>query len=228
MKIRAAHILIDTESERESASIRSMNGISEYGIDYVQYITTQYTNDVWKYQRPYDEWINHKSAHFGLYRSAQTVIYDYFTNDLDAFMIFEADCMRCGDISLEHFIDKVHQAVRFSIKHNTFLFSFGDRYFETVLQSPILKRDDEYNDFVITDKIIGCHCILMIKQNRELLLKELLHSNWDGLDMWFNSAFYANRYKYNLTLGINDNPITYQYEAESMIDGVVKKTQRMT
>lgn len=225
MKIRAAHILIDTKSERETASIHSMSKIADYGIDYVPYITQKYTGDVWKYQTPYDGWLRHGPAHFGLYRSAQSVVYDYFTEDLDAFMIFEADCVIGTHISYERFANEVYRAVEFSRKHNNLLFSFGSRYCNDVLQSPIINTDSDYTGFVLTDKIIMTHCILMVKQNRELILTEFLHSPWDGLDIWFNSVFYKNRHKHNLALGITEYPYTYQYEGMSMIDGEIKGTR---
>lgn len=225
MKIRAVHILIDTESEREQASINCMKQLGDHGIEYVPYITKQYTGDAWKYQIPKDGWKRHGAPHFGLYRSFKDTVFDYFTEELDAFIFMEADCMISNEMDIKSFVDEIYKAVQFSNKWNTFAFSFGSRYFDGVLQSPIVKTDLDYNNFVITNKIIGCHFMLYTNSCRKFLISELLNSNWDAIDIWMNSVYYDNANTENITLGIVKNAYAYQYEAVSMIDSIVKKTK---
>jgi autotransporter strand-loop-strand O-heptosyltransferase len=226
MKVEAYHILIDTESEREKQSIKLMSQISNFGIGYNQYTTKRYTNDAWKLQTPLSGWMNHGPSHFGLYQSFKNIILNNFTDDLDALLIFEADCVLYNHISVEQFRDEVYKALDFCKKHNVLMFSFGDTHVNGVLQSPTVFEDSDYADYFITDKIILNHCILIPNKARDVVMNALMNDNWDVMDLWFNRVFRKYKEVYNLNMGIVKNPLTYQYEGVSMIDDVVKTTYR--
>jgi hypothetical protein len=225
MKIRVVHLLIDTESERERKSIESMSKLQDYGIDYIQYITKRYNNDAWKFQEPYDGWVRHGPGHYGAFMSFKDIILKYFTDDLDAFIFLEADCVLHEHMNMGYFYNQIEKSIEFCNKHNVYNFSFGHTHYNNVIQSEIIKIDDNYQYFYLTNKIIGAHCRLFPKKTRELLLKELIFKPWDAIDIWLNKSFYENRQEFGLNLGINKQPHTYQHEGMSMIDGDVKNTK---
>jgi hypothetical protein len=220
MKIRVVHILIDTYSERERKSIESMSKLSQFDIEYIPYITKRYTNDVWKIQQPIDGWKRHSSSHYGAYLSFKDVVLRYFTEDLDAFMVLESDCVLSDNIGIEFFKDEIINSINFSKKHNIFMFSFGNRYYNNILQSPILYIDSEYPHFCKTNKIILTHCVLFPKHIREILLYEYIHSNWDAVDIFHNKIF--SKYTQQYSMGITTKPYTFQNEGVSHIDNIFK------
>jgi glycosyltransferase involved in cell wall biosynthesis len=221
MKIRVVHILIDVDSERERESIRSMSKLQDYGIEYIKYITQRYDNDAWKLQVPIDGWKNHSNTHYGAYLSFKDIFLRYFTNDIDALIILEADCILSDEISYDFFVDEIYNAIEFSKKNNVLMFSFGNCYCNNILQSPEVSVDIDYHNFYITDKIILNHTVLFTNNVRELLMYEYIHSNWDVSDIWHNSIF--NKYKKDYNLGITRRPYTFQHEGISMIDTVFKR-----
>jgi hypothetical protein len=220
MKIRVVHILNNLSSSRENASVECMSSISNYNIEYIQYITPKYNNDAWLLQTPIDGWSNHSRGHFGAFLSFKYSVLNYFTDDLDAFLIVESDCVLGDNISFDFFTEQLYSSIIFSIRYNVFMFSFGSRYYNTVLQSPIIKLDDKYPNFCLTDKIILNHCILFTSKVREVLLFEYIHNNWDSPDIWHNTIY--NKYSNLYNLGITTYPIMYQHEGVSSIDNIMK------
>lgn len=221
MNIKIIHILNDLKSNREIKSVNSISRLSEYDIEYIQYITPKYTNDAWKLQTPLMGWKRHGSGHYGAFSSFKNAILTHFTDNLDAIIVVESDCVLSDEISYDFFVNEVYNSIYFSIKHNLFMFSFGSRYFNNILQSPILELDTEYPNFCKTNNIILNHCILFTKNIRNLLLYEYLHSAWDSPDIWHNGIF--NKYSDLYSMGITLTPYTFQYEGISMIDGIYKE-----
>lgn len=62
-------------------------------IEYVQNINKRYQGDDWKNVEPLWGWANHGPGHYGAFISFKSAIENHFTDDLDAFMILEADCI---------------------------------------------------------------------------------------------------------------------------------------
>jgi glycosyltransferase involved in cell wall biosynthesis len=211
--IRAVHLLIDTDSERERKSIESMSKVAS-SIEYVQNINERYVGDKWKEIEPLSGWARHGAGHYGAFNSFKSAIEKHFTEDLDAFMIFEADCVL--DIETDEFISLVDKAVEFCEKHQADYFSFGDRFVEGFLQSPELESFKEFDDFIITNKVILAHCILFPKRTRGRLLSELKSKPWDSPDIWFDDIFKRK--------GIIKYPVTHQEEGVSMIDNEIKNS----
>lgn len=225
MKIRAVHLLIDVESEREKKSIESMSKLQNYGVEYIQYITTKYNNDAWTIQTPYDGWKRHGPGHYGAFLSFKDIILKYFTDDLDAFIFLEADSVLHENTDVGYFYNQIEKSIEFCIKHNVYSFSFGYTHYNNILQSETVLLDEDYQDFYLTNKIICAHFLVFSQKIRKLLLYELVFKPWDAIDIWLNKSFYENKDKFDLKLGINKNPHTYQCEGMSMIDGHIKNTK---
>jgi hypothetical protein len=210
-RIRATHLLIDTESEREKNSIQSIEKISPI-IEYVQNINQRYVGDEWKLIEPVSGWAEHGPGHYGAYTSFRNAIQNHFTDDLDGFMIFEADCIL--DIEVDEFSRLVNSALDFCEKYEIDYFSFGDRFAHGFLQSPEIRRFEDFERFIQTSKIIMAHCILIPKRTREKLLNLLETKSWDSPDIWFDEVFNKK--------GIIKYPVTHQHKGLSMIDNEIK------
>jgi autotransporter strand-loop-strand O-heptosyltransferase len=206
--LKSVHLLIDVESERESLSIKSMQKINSK-IPYVQCINKKYEGSEWKNKTPICGFRNHGPGHYGLFQSLNKAILEHFTEDLDALLIFEADCVL--NISEDLFVQKVNEAVVFCNKYDLPYFSFGPRVINGYLESNCLKEDNEFPDFIITDKIIQTHCILITKKYRNYVLKQF-NESWDAADLWFNEIFK------NFKMGIVKKELAYQTYGFSMID----------
>ena len=211
-KIKAVHILVDINDEREKRSIQSMSAIKD-DIDYIQCINKRYEGNEWKNFVPLSGWKNHGPGHYGLFQSFKKAILENFTDDLDGILIFEADCVL--NISKDNFIQNINKSIHFCEKHDLPYFSFGPRIIHGYLESIELQKDEEFPDFIITDKIIQTHCILLTKKYRKFLLDNLDNS-WDSLDLWFNGIFKNHR------MGIVKEELAYQTLGISMLDNCLK------
>jgi hypothetical protein len=211
--IRGIHLLLGIENDiRETESIKSLEKIKKY-IDYIQIINDPYIGDEWKKKQPLGGWMNHGPGHYGAYNSFKKGIKNYFSEDIDGFIIFEGDCI----LDIEHirFKKLIDKALDFCIKYELDYFSFGDRYFEGHLNSPEIKGfNNEFRDFIITNKIILTHCILFPAHVRDNLIYNLNNKAWDTPDFWFDIVFQKK--------GIIKYPITYQYGGTSVIDNIIK------
>jgi hypothetical protein len=213
-KIKAFHLLVDVNSDREIISIDSMSKISDK-IDYTQCINERYVGDDWRNQTPLSGWANHGPGHWGAFTSFRKAILENFTDDLFGILLFEADCVL--DVGVDEFIDNVNKAIEFCKKHKLPLFSFGPRYLDGAEQSPVLEEDREFDDFVLTNKFIQAHCILITEYSKEYLFDQL-ETNWDSPDIFFNEIYL----RLNQKIGILRNPISHQEEGISMIDNIEK------
>lgn len=210
--IKAAHILVDITSEREKKSIESMSAI-QHDITYIQCINERYVGEEWKKNAPINGWRNHGEGHYGAFQSFKKAILENFTEDLDALLLFEADCVL--EVDKDFFLKNVQQAIIFCEKHDLPYFSFGPRVVNNHVESIELKKDFEYPDFIITNNIIEAHCVLITKKYRNYIF-DCLSNSWDSPDLWFNKIFE----KYNM--GITLNQLAYQTLGVSMIDNCIK------
>lgn len=210
--IKAAHILVDINSERESKSINSMKNI-EPEIKYIQCINKRYTGDDWKKQVPLSGWRRHNAGHYGAFQSFKKAILENLKEDIDGLLIFECDCVL--DVSKEEFIRKVNEAMIFCKKYNLPYFSFGPRVVNNYLESQEIHNDPDFPDFIITNNIILAHCILLNGSYRDYIF-ERLNESWDSPDLWFNQVFV----KYSM--GIVKKELAYQTQGMSMLDNHIK------
>jgi hypothetical protein len=212
MKLKAAHILVDIEDQREKKSIASMS-ILKPEIEYIQCINERYKGDAWKNMKPIDGWKRHGEGHYGAFQSFKKAILENFTDDIDALLLFECDCVL--NVSKDIFLENVYNAISFCSKYNLPYFSFGPRVTNGYLQSNSLLEDPDFADFIVTDKIIQAHCILLTKNYKNYIFSKL-NNSWDSPDIWFNAVFK------NFKMGIVKNELAYQTLGVSMIDNCIK------
>jgi glycosyltransferase involved in cell wall biosynthesis len=213
-KVKAYHLLVDVNSDREILSIDSMSRISSK-IEYNQCINKKYVGEDWKKLTPITGWANHGPGHWGAFTSFRKAILENFTDDLFGILLFEADCVL--DVEVDEFVQLVNRASEFCKKHKLPLFSFGPRFLNGVDQSPIVEEDDEFSDFVITSRFIQAHCILITEYMKDYLFTQL-RENWDSPDIFFNAIYQRIDQK----IGIMREPISHQECGMSMIDNIEK------
>ena len=218
MNIKLVHILTEPDDARETASIRSLAPLgAKAGMEYIMQLNERYHGDDWKDPAAitFSEATNHGPGHYGAFQSFKKAIIDNFTDDIDALMLCECDCILETDYLT--FIKKVEEAIAFADFNNLAYLSLGDTHVGTFLQSPILGFDDNYPDFYITNKIILAHCIMLPQSSRNIILNALDKLSWDSPDIWFNEAFWTMD---NRRFGIIKKKLASQHEGISLIDNV--------
>ena len=221
-RIKLVHILTETDTQREKASIASLSPLGSMGLEYIQQINERYRGEDWKKvpALSQSEWTNHGPGHYGAFQSFKKAIKENFTEDLDALVLCECDCVLESNHS--QFMEKLDRAIDFSAKHQLRYLSLGSRFVNHFLQSPISETDDEYPDFYITTKIILAHCVVLHKSGREFYLEALDKFSWDSPDIWFNEANWLDN---NYRFGIIQDRLAYQHEGHSLIDDCWKDSQ---
>jgi hypothetical protein len=222
MKVRLVHILTEPDTRREIESIRSLSPLGDMGIDYVQQINVRYKGEAWKEVPALSQssHTNHGPGHYGAFHSFKRAIKDYFTEDLDALVLCECDCvLTC---SHEEFVQKLYSGIEFSQKKDVCYLSLGSRFVNGVLQSPERESDENFPEFYITNKIILAHCVVLPKKYRETILKNLDEYSWDSPDLWFNESFWRSGIS---RFGIIKDRLARQHEGISLIDDIWKDSQ---
>ena len=221
-KIRLVHILTETNTPREQASIASLSPLSALGIEYIQQINQRYRGEEWRNVPAIsqNEFTNHGPGHYGAFQSFKKAISENFTEDLDALVLCECDCVL--EVPHHEFVEKLNRGIDFSNKHQLRYLSLGSRFVNDFLQSPVQQEDPEYDDFYETTKIILAHCVVLPKIGREFYLDALNRFSWDSPDIWFNEVNWAcNNYRF----GIIKERLAYQHEGHSLIDDCWKESQ---
>ena len=103
-------------------------------------------------------------------------------------MLCEADCFI--EAPLVDFIKVLHGVCSVLEKNNVGYFSFGDKndIFLGPLQSEYLDEMAGCSFAYITNKIIGCQCILFPKFIREFLIDAFTKEPWDVSDIFLNKC----------------------------------------
>lgn len=223
MEIKLVHILTEIDTGREINSIASLSPMSNYGINYIQQINQRYTGNAWIdppaiSKTPYT---NHGSGHYGAFQSFKKAILDNFTEETEALVICECDCILETDI--DNFSKIIREAVDLCNRESVDFVSFGSRYINGFLQSPIIEEDKErFGNFYITNKTILAHCIMIPKRSREFILGQFNSISWDSPDIWFNEAFWmGNRNRFAILW----ERAARQHEGVSLIDNIWKESQ---
>jgi len=216
-KIRAVHLLLE-EDDRKSESIKNIEKLKDYGIDYVQHINKRYTQDPPKENcaRPQDVGrigaYSLRGPHYGNYTSFKNAILSEFTDDIDFLMVFESDCIL--NVPVEEFAEKIYKACDYILKERIYYMSFGDdrnlRTGETV--SSVERKIDDVDWMYITNKIIGIQSIMFPKFARNYINRAYSTTLWDVSDLMFNDMFSSK------TKGIAPR-LTTQIEGISTIQG---------
>lgn len=212
--VKACHLLVDTESNREKKSIKSISKLKNH-LEYIQCINEKYEGDEWKNIVPIKGWENHGPGHWGCFQAHKKAILENFTDDTEYLLIFEADCVI--DVSTDEFISLLKKGMEFCKKNNLPYLSFGPRIINGSLQSPTIEEDSDFQEFIITNKIIECHCILLTNYKKDYLIDNLINS-WDAADYFYNLIWQ----KIDQKIGIIKNSIAHQEEGLSMIDNKIK------
>ena len=110
MNIKLAHILTETSHEREIQSIKSLSPLGEIGIEYIPQINERYVGDEYKHHLPVYTG-NHGPGHYGAFQSFKKAVFENFTEDVDAFIICECDCVLNTDH--QNFTDLIKEANKF-------------------------------------------------------------------------------------------------------------------
>jgi autotransporter strand-loop-strand O-heptosyltransferase len=210
--IKLVHLLTRPDDEREVASVKSLEPLRKWGVDYKQHINepeTQYPQD----NTPITNHIIKKPGYYGAYKAFRRAIEEEFTEDIDYLMICECDCI----LTIPHkkFIDKLHNICdRVINKYEISYFSFGATGNGDIVWSENIQHLD--NDTFLTNKIILAHCILFPKNIRKWLLQRTKDVGWDSPDIWLNYVF-ENKRK-----AIIREPLAVQHEGMSLIDNEIK------
>jgi len=192
-KIRAVHLLLE-EDNRKSESIKELEKLPLYGIDYVQHINKRYTETPPKELCARPDRVGKigsyalRGPHYGNYTSFKKAIFKEFTEDIDFLMIFEADCKL--NVSVEEFSKKVFESCEVINKHGIYYMSFGDnRNLRTGEMVSDKIKDTEFDWLYITNKIIGIQSIMFPKFARDFILRAYETIAWDVTDLLYNDMF---------------------------------------
>jgi hypothetical protein len=221
-KIKLVHILTEIDTPREKSSIDSVSQVSNYGVEYIQQINVRYKGDDWKSTPAISqsEFTNHGPGHYGAFQSFKKAMLDNFTEDIDALVLCECDCII--ETPIDFFIEKLNRGISFCIDHEIVYLTLGSRYIREFLQSPELDEAPDYPDFYITNKIILVHCVVLPQSSRNLIIEALEKYSWDSPDIWFNEIFWReNESKF----GAIKERLAYQHEGISLIDNMWKESQ---
>ena len=215
-KIRAVHLLLE-EDDRGSESIKEMEKLKEFGIDYVQHINKRFTEKPPKEGcvRPWDvERLGSYSLrgpHYGNYTSFRNAILTEFTDDVDYLMVMESDCKLT--VPMEEFVSKVFESCDRIQRYGIQYMSFGDnKNLRTGEMVSDVQSQTDVPWMYVTNKIIGIQCIMFPKNIKNFVQRSYETMLWDVSDLYFNDVF---KYK---TKGIAPG-LTTQIEGLSTIQG---------
>jgi hypothetical protein len=220
--IRLVHILTETETEREQASINSLSPLSNLGIEYIQQVNQRYSGDDWKNVPAVSQspWTNHGPGHYGAFQSFKKAMQDNFDESIDALVLCECDCvLECAP---DFFVRKLREGIDFCDLLNVGYLSLGSRFVNGVLQSPVQEENEDFPDFYVTNKIILAHCVILPKKSRNFIMDCLEKYSWDSPDIWFNEIFWREGIA---RFGIIKDRLARQHEGFSLIDNHWKESQ---
>ena len=112
-KIKLVHILTEIDTPREKSSIDSVSQVSNYGVEYIQQINVRYKGDDWKSTPAVSQsgFTNHGPGHSGAFQSFKKAMLENFTEDIDALVLCECDCII--ETPIDFFVDKLNRGISF-------------------------------------------------------------------------------------------------------------------
>lgn len=217
-KLRLVHILNNIDGDREKKSINNLSKLKDIGVDYRMQITPLYNGDLWKTKT--SSGIVHSSkGHYGLYESYKKAIKENFSEDLDALILCECDSIL--NISIDDFNDEINKTLKFCEKYDIYHFSWGGRLINNYEQGIVLNIDNEYPNYVIVNKIIESHFVILTKKSRDFYLNKINDIKWDSADIWLNELIHKSNLKGYKQATVM-NKLSYQQEGESLLDNKIK------
>ena len=213
-KVRLVHLLLedDLDPNRQTKSIDSLSKLADYGVEYIQVWNKRWTEEPPRenFTRPklFDSVI--KPGHYGAFRAFADASLEYFTEDVDHFIMCEGDAILT--VHPREAIDRINQGVKAIKDHDISYFSFGNRYTleDNLLQS---KTVSKFDDVYLVDRIIGIQMIMFPQRIRAYLNDRFVHHTWDGADIFLNNIFVK---KFNM--GMLEESITSQVSGMSAIE----------
>lgn len=209
-KIKIVHLLNDIESERESASIKSLRQLEDYGLLYEQRITPVYKD------RPPELNCNRPDkislvpgeyllspGHYGCYLAHRNGIVEGLNDDVDAILLNESDSIL--QFKPEEMYEKIYEAYDLCLKHDLAYISFGK-------QIKNYKHGKLEEDLYIADSLTEAHCILIPKSKWQYFKDKFDKCPWDVSDLWYN--IFIKEY----ARGVYSRPYALQYPSYSKID----------
>lgn len=223
MKLKLVHILNNLDGEKEKLSINNLQSLQKIGVEYIQQLTPLYDGE--EYKKPsaikiYDnvDYIYNK-CHYGAYESHKKAIKENFSDDIDALIVCECDCML--NISLDDFLNEMKKTLNFCEKYDLYQFSWGGKISNNIIQGNVIKLDEEYPNYCVVPKIIGIHFIVYPKKSREFFLKKIDDIPWDTPDVWLNLVINLD-FNYIGKQGNVFDVLAYQVDGVSIVDNTFK------
>jgi len=217
MKIRLVHILNNVNGEREIKSIENLSKLSNYNVEYIQQVTPLYKGKFPKSMCG----LPHGEGHYGLFQSFKKALQENFTEDLDALILCECDCVL--DIDYDDFIPEIKKTLEYCLKHDIYQFSWGGNIlYNGAVQGQTFIYDDDYMDYFICNKIIMTHFTILTKSSREFFLRKLNELSWDTVDIWLNLAI-SSEFGTPGKQATVKKRLAYQTEGISLLDNFTKK-----
>jgi FkbM family methyltransferase len=209
-KIKIVHLLNDVNSEREKASISSLQQLENFGLLYEQKITPVYKNipPAENCNRPNQiseapgEYLL-SPGHYGCYLAHRNGIVEGLNDDVDAILLNESDSIL--QFKPEEMYEKIYEAYDLCIKYDLSYISFGK-------QIKDYPHKNLENDLYSADSLTEAHCILIPKSKWEYFKNKFETCKWDVSDLWYN--IFIKEY----SRGIFSRPYALQYPSVSKID----------
>ena len=221
-KIKLVHILTDISSERERASIDHLMCVEDHGIKYNPRVNEIYQGDEWLDIVPITggDPSFYKKGHYGAFQSFKSAFLEEFTEDLDAIIMCECDCIL--SVSTEDFVGIVNRGIDFCNKHSIKYLSLGNTHVGGEMQSIVYDLDDEFEEFQITTKVILAHCVVIPRHALEYFTYCFNNYSWESPDIWFNEAIWRSGVSSH---AIIKKPVAFQHSGFSLIDQTWKDLQ---
>ena len=220
-KIKVVHLVTNPETPREKESIEQLSKLKDFGIEYVIHNNEPYTKKPPTENCAYPERVTESfgdarlsPAHYGCFLAHKYGILGEFADDVDFFIVAEADCKIT--VPIEDFVKMLYRVGEAMEKNDITYFSFGDKQnMETgYLESPKIKDFDGIDFMYETNKIICVQCIMFKKSDREFLINILQKEKWHAADLWYLDMFW----KYKKRMAILSEPMAIQADGTSLID----------
>ncbi len=217
MKIRAVHLLTDLSSERERRSIREVAQLQQFGVEYIQLLTSPWSNGLPPSRAADDRPFKLTKGHFGCWDAHRAAILNYLTSDLDALLVFECDALFAEPV--EVFWDRVKIAYEACVMDDLLGFTFGPKH--GGILTPIEHNSRKY-PIALTTQFIETHAYL-IPQKSKPDFEAMFAKPWDALDYCYTIYLYDQDKR---RIGVfADRPASMQADGPSLVDPFPKTSE---
>lgn len=213
MNLLAVHLLTNPREAREQRSILEVNKLMWFGIKYIP-VTNRYWT--WPFPEPReanDRGFNLTRAHYGCYLAHKEAIINYLTDDIDALLICECDCV--FTLTINEVVKRLERAYRACVDHDLLCFTLGPKHGG--------KTVTDMGDYMVTTtRLIETHCYMIPIGAKERVL-DIWNKPWDAADyIWTVYGWDRGRHRIGI---FDDQIVAVQGDGESLIDGRVKNSE---